>query len=46
MWLLIAGLIRGFWLYNIGLRLEAEDSPATVRVYIDGKRMDAYLKED
>ena len=46
MLLLIAGLMIGLWLYNRAPRLEAADSADAVQAYVDGKRADAYVKEN
>ena len=46
MLLLIVGLIFGIWLFNRAPRLEAADASTTVRAYVDGKRVDSYVKEN
>ena len=45
--LLLIGVMIGIWLYRRSPRLEgATDSSAAVRAYVDGKRTEAYVKED
>ena len=50
MLLLLAGLILGVWLLGRSPRLEgAGEAPAAgsaVQAWVDGKRVDSYLKED
>ena len=46
MLLLIAAVIFGVWLYNRAPRLEgASETGSAVHAYIDGKRVDSYVKE-
>lgn len=47
MLLLIAALIMGILMYNRTSRLEgSSDSGTSVRAWVDGKRVDSYVKED
>ena len=44
---LMIGLIIGIFLWNRTPRLESPADPGTtVRAYVDGKRVDSYVKED
>ncbi len=45
MLLLIIGLIFGVWICTGRPRLE-EPSGTSVRAWVDGKRVDSYVKED
>ena len=47
MLLLIVGLVIGVLLYNRAPRLEGVSGTNTsVRAWVDGKRVDSYVKED